>query len=156
MDCLGDTQDATYQFLPGLTLDTGLVYALVGTLGTRTGNSTYVSLGVNNTFIKEGLLNISDTQLLDTALSYGGANADKLYVYYVTRDCSGLENLTGGNCLSVGEDVLARCSDASGAPCKNVAFVERDYVRPGTLRGPNGDRTQPSTLPTMAITLHRP
>jgi hypothetical protein len=156
MNCLGDGQDATYQFVPGLTLDAGEIYAVVGTLGTRTENATYVSLGVNNTFLQLGMLNLSDTQLADTARSYGEDTYRDFYLYYVTRDCAGLEGLTGGNCLPVPQSVLQPCFDAAGGPCKDVAFVERDYVRPGTLRGPNGDRMKPSTLPSMVITLRRP
>ena len=54
MDCLGDTQDASYQFLGGYGFDNGEVYAVVGTLGTATGNATYVSLGVNNFRLRLG------------------------------------------------------------------------------------------------------
>ncbi|MGA2491151.1 MAG: hypothetical protein ABSF99_13370, partial [Anaerolineales bacterium] len=102
MDCLGDNQDASYIGMGIFPLDSGQVYAVVGTLGTRTGNAVYVGLSVNSSRFLKGLANIKDTQLQDTADEYAGSvnNLDKLYTYYFTRDCSGLESLTGGNCFS--------------------------------------------------------
>jgi len=66
MDCLGDTQDTTYQATPNLTLDRGEVYAVVGTLGTETGNATYVGLSVNDSLLLKGIDNISSNQLRAT------------------------------------------------------------------------------------------
>src|SRR5690606_21129279 len=42
-DCLGDNSDADYQISPTGSLDAGEVLAVAGTLGTLTGNATYVS-----------------------------------------------------------------------------------------------------------------
>ncbi|MDD5099844.1 MAG: hypothetical protein PHP66_02725, partial [Syntrophales bacterium] len=104
MDCLADTQDASYQFRGGYGFDDGEVYAVVGTLGTATGNATYVSLGVNNFRLRLGAENIDGAKLVGSAKPewYPGVdNLDKFYVYYFTRRCEGLEKLTHGFCLSV-------------------------------------------------------
>lgn len=139
MNCLGDTQDTTYQLGPNLPLDNGEVYAVVGTMGTTTGNATYVGLSVNYSLTKKGVANINNEQLEDTALEFAGTvnNTDKYYVYYFTRDCFGLEALTGGHCLSVSEGMIPPCSPAATEPCGYLKLVQREYIRPGTQRGPN-------------------
>lgn len=57
-------------------------------------------------------------------------------MYYLTRDCTGLEGLTNGNCLSITNEMLAACTDPTGASCHYLKLLQRDYVRPGTERGP--------------------
>ncbi len=149
MDCLGDTQDASYQFIGGLGFDNDEVYAVVGTLGTATGNATYVSLGVNNFRLRLGAANVDGTKLVGSADPYwspGMENLDKLYVYYFTRDCEGLQNLTRGFCLSVKDTALAIPSGV------RASLVERDYLRPGTQRGPDSK----FTLPPMVLKFQRP
>jgi hypothetical protein len=74
MNCLGDGQDASDFFAPGLLLDSGSVYAVVGTLGTATGNATYVGLSVNDMSKLKGVLNVRDTELAGSAASYAGAS----------------------------------------------------------------------------------
>ena len=149
MDCLGDTQDASYQFLGGFGFDNDEIYAVMGSLGTATGNATYVSLGVNNFRLRLGAANIDGAKLMGSANPkwYPGVNnSDKLYVYYFTRRCEGLERLTHGFCLSVedAEFVIPRGDKAS--------LVERDYMAPGTLRGPDSRLT----LPSLVLKLKRP
>ncbi len=149
MDCLGDTQDASYQFRPGLWFDQGEVYAVVGTLGTATGNATYVSLGVNNTRLRLGVKNVDGTKLVgsvDPAWYPGAGNADKFYVYYFARDCAGLEELTHGFCIAVEDSELVI---PPGAP---ASLVERDYMAVGTQRGPDSTLT----LPSRVLKLQRP
>jgi hypothetical protein len=149
MDCLGDTQDATYQFRGGNTFDDNEVYAVVGTLGTATGNATYVSLGINNFRLRLGAENVEGTKLVGSANPdwYPGVeNSDKLYVYYLTRHCEDLVGLTHGFCLSVGDTALAI------PPGVRATIVERDYLRPGTERGPDSRLTLPSTV----LKLRRP
>lgn len=140
MDCQGDTQDASYQFRPGLTFDNGEVYAVVGTLGTATGNATYVSLGLNNVHYRLGAKNVDDSMLAGSATEafYSGVdNLDKLYVYYFTRDCTSLPDLAQDFCTSVEntEFVIPAGGFAS--------IVERDYVSVGTQRGPDSSLTLP-------------
>ena len=149
MDCLGDTQDASYKFTFGGTFDNGEVYAVVGTLGTATGNATYVSLALNNTRLRLGAKNVNHDMLAGSATPefYPGVNnPDKLYVYYFARDCKGLEELTHGFCTTVedSEFVIPRGDGAS--------FVEREYIAEGTQRGPDSALTLPSVL----LILHRP
>lgn len=71
MNCLGDNQDASYFLFKPRPLDTGLIYAVVGTLATETGNGTYVGLSVNDASMLKGVLNVSDTKLKGSARSYG-------------------------------------------------------------------------------------
>lgn len=146
MDCLGDTQDASYQFRPGLTLDSGEVHAVVGTLGTETGNATYVSLGVNNIRLRLGAINVDGPQLQGSAEPYEVGHADELYVHYFTRDCTGLEDLTHGNCTAVGN------TEFLIPPGQRASLVERDYIAVGTQRGPDSALT----LPSIVVTLQRP
>jgi len=140
MNCLGDTQDTTYQATFNLSLDAGEVYAVAGTLGTETGNAVYVGLSVNESAMLEGIENIENRLLKNTATRYAGTvnNIDKLYVYYLTRNCSGLDDLTDGNCFSVSEDVIP-VSDF-------FKLIQRLYIRRGTQRGPNSTLTLPPRL----------
>lgn len=155
-NCLGDNQDSTYQLNAGggLPLDNGEIYAAIGTLGTATGNATYVSLAINDSYLFKGVANVSSTQLASSASPFAAAVQDpsSFYVYYITRDCSGLEALTGGHCLSITNDMIPPCTDPSGASCHYLKLLQRDYVKPGTQRGPT-----PSLLlqPTMLV-LSRP
>ncbi len=154
MNCLGDTQDTTYQMSFNLPLDNDEVYAAIGTLGTATGNAKYVGLSVNYTLYKKGVENINGEVLNGTAIDYAGEvdNSEKLYVYYLTRDCSGLEPLTGGNCLSITEEMIPPCSPESSEPCGYAKIVQRDYIHPGTQRGPDSKQV---LLPRL-LKLQRP
>ncbi len=149
MDCLGDTQDASYQFLGGFEFDNNEVYAVVGTLGTATGNATYVSLGINNFHLRLGAVNVDGTELMgstDPGWYPGVPNLDKLYVYYFTRDCEGLKNLTHGFCSNVEDTAFVI------PPGDRATLVERDYMAAGTQRGPDSK----FTLPSMVITFQKP
>jgi hypothetical protein len=139
MNCLGDTQDTSYHLGPLLALDNDEVYAVVGTLGTRTGNASYTGVSINDSFFKKGIANIDDAQLQDTAREFAGKvrNADMFYVYYITRKCSGLEALTGGYCLSITESMIPPCPPDAAAACGYALVVQRNYIRPGTQRGPD-------------------
>lgn len=154
MNCGGDSQDAVYQLFKTLTLDENVVYAVAGTLGVRTGNATYVGLGLNGTMKKFGFHNISDKDLQGTASAYASQvnNTDKFFLYYFTRDCSGLQELTGGYCYEISETELPLCNDPTSKTCDNLGFSIRDYIRPGTQRGPAAILK----LPAMQITLQKP
>lgn len=56
-------------------------------------------------------------------------NHEKFYLHYLTRDCARIQNLTDGKCTSIDETALPR-----GA---KFASVVRDYLAPGTKRGPD-------------------
>ncbi len=143
MNCLGDTQDTTYQITPNLPLDGGEIYAVVGTLGTETGNATYVGLSVNDSLLLKGVENISSDQLRGTALDYAGTvnNADKFYVYYLARDCSTVQDLTGGHCFSISPTALPLCSRPGSPDCHYLKIIQREYIRQGTQRGPDSTLT---------------
>ncbi len=123
-DCLGDNSDADYQISPTASLDAQEVLAVVGTLGTATGNATYVSLSVNWIPPLQGVANVANDQLEGSAASFAGAvnNVDSLYVQYFARDCMALEN-----CVEVTEEMVPR-GDA-------LKIVQRNYVVPGSTRG---------------------
>jgi hypothetical protein len=156
MNCLGDTQDTTYQFMGQFPLDDGEVYAVVSTLATRTGNATYVGLGVNRFPMKLGVANLSDSELEGTAAGYDGVvDVDDLglfYLYYFARDCTGLEGLTDGNCFSITDEMIPICPQPGDPSCDRAVFSERDYILPGTQRGPDSLLK----LRPVVLSLHRP
>lgn len=131
MNCLAPTQDTPYYFSSDKTLDDGEVYAVAGTLGTETGNATYVSIGINQTSRLLGVASIDDRDLEGSAASFAATvgSADALFVYYLTRDCTGLDDLTDGRCLSITEAMIP--------PGDAFKVSIRVYVRPGTARGPD-------------------
>ena len=139
MNCLADTQDTSYQGTVNLSLDRGEVYAVVGTLGTETGNATYVGLSVNDSLLLKGIDNISSNQLRGTALDYAGTvdNAEKFYVYYFARDCAEVQTLTGGHCFSIPETSIPVCRVPGSADCHYMKLIQREYIRLGTQRGPD-------------------
>lgn len=127
MNCLGDNPDADYQISPSLTFDNGEVIAVVGTLGTATGNAAYVGLSVNRLAILQGIANISDVDLQGTASGFAPtiANTDKFYIYYFSRDCRGLPP----NSLPMTEELVPR-GDV-------IKVIQRNYIVPGTATGPD-------------------
>ena len=146
-DCLGDNWDASYLIVgPPKTLDNGEIYAVAGPLGTVTTNATYVGLSINKASMLEGIKNLSDTVLTGTANAYSGevSNAGKFFLYYFTRDCSGLETLTNGNCYPIDTTLIG--------PGDRLVLVVRDYLRPGTERGPDSSLL----LLPKGILLYRP
>lgn len=149
MDCLADSQDASYQFRPGIGFEDGYVYAVVGTLGTKTKNAVYVSLGVNNARLRLGAVNVDGQHLEASTASYSGiSNLDKLFVYYFARDCTGpeMEALTGGYCTTIEDSPLKVPYGVK------ATIVERDYISHGTQRGPDSTRL----LPSVVLKLPRP
>jgi hypothetical protein len=129
MNCLGDGQDSPYYYSTDLPLDHGEVYAVMDTLATATGNATYVSLGINESSKLLGVASIDDPKLNGSAISYAPSvnNTGKLFVYYLTRNCAGLEHLTDGKCFSITDDMVP--------PGGSIKISLRDYIRPGTARG---------------------
>lgn len=154
MNCLADTQDAAYQYSFPLYLGSNTVYALVGTLGTQTGNATYVGLGLTSTIRMLGFDNLSEAELLNSASSFASTvnNTDKFFVYYFTRDCGGLSSLTSDHCREISTDDLPLCSDPTSAACDRLSISLRDYMAPGSQRGPDDNYV----LPAWVIPLSRP
>jgi len=155
MDCIADSQDTTYQGFPGGFLMTpGRVLAYAGVLGTETGNATYVGLGVNNVNLKLGVYNLSGQEMKGSAASFANQvnNTDKLYLHYFARSCAGLETLTGGACTEITPGMIPLCTDPTGLTCQRITFSERDYIFPGTRRGPDSA----FILPAKVIILNDP
>lgn len=153
MNCLADTQDTIYEMAPRLPLDEGEVYAMIGPLSTETTNATYVSIGINNSYLLEGVGEVSNKLLYGTALEFAAdiANANQFFVYYFTRDCKGLESLTNGQCLPVSTATIPACT-GDPANCPRLGLTLRAYIRPGTQRGPDAAKI----LPSVVVPLKRP
>jgi hypothetical protein len=154
MNCLADIQNTSFQYSFPLPLCENNIYAVVGTLGTRTNNATYVGLGLTATIRMLGFDNRSDADLADTASAYTPVvnKTDKFFVYYFSRDCSRLETLTGGHCLEISDSDLPLCDDPTAATCNKLSISLRDYMSPGSQRGPDDNYI----LPAMVIPLQRP
>ncbi len=154
MNCIGDNQDTTYQMTSNVLLDTGYVYAVAGTLGTRTGNATYVGLSINDSYLIKGVGNLEPDQLRNTASAYAAelTNPSKFYLYYVARDCAAIDELTDGNCFKVTTDTLPVCTDLADPDCHPLKLIQREYISKGTARGPDSTLL----LPPKLIRLQRP
>ena len=157
MNCLADGQDASYFFARPRPLDTGRIYAAVGTLATETGNGTYVGLSVNDASLLEGVLNVDDAKLKGSASSYYSEvpDPDKFFVHFFTRDCAAIADLTDGACTTITTDLIPLAGDdkAPGDPDLHGQFsvAVRSYVARGHKRGP--DPTM--QLPPHALTFSR-
>lgn len=157
MNCLGDEQDAVYWLGRPLPLDSGQVYAVVDTLATETGNATYAALSVNDASLLAGVANILNTGLKGSADGYGNTvrNSGKFFVHYFTRDCAVLRGLPGGprNCTSITTQMLPSHADTSaeGDPALHGTFIAslRDYIKPGTERGPKSSELLPPRILTF-------
>lgn len=154
MNCLADTQDTSYQYSFPLPLGENNIYGVVGTLGTRTNNATYVGLGLTATVRMLGFDNLSEFELADTASDYASTvdHTDKFFVYYFTRDCSGLDSLTDGHCMEISNDDLPLCDNPVSPTCNKLSISIRNYMPPGSQRGPDDN----VILPAMVIPLQRP
>lgn len=143
MNCLGDGQDASYFLIKPKPLDTGKIYAVVSTLATETDNATYVGLSVNDASRLNGVLNVSDINLKGSASGYAGAvsDPDKFFVYFFTRDCEAIADLTDGACTTITSDMVPLAGDdkAPGDADLHGMFsaAVRNYVVPGSERGPD-------------------
>jgi hypothetical protein len=146
MNCDGDQNDAAYFLSKLLPLDSGQVYVAVGTLATETGNATYVGLGVNDASTFFAPVNIGDATLKGSADGYAATvnNTGKFYVHFFTRNCEAIKDLTDGQCTTITEDMVPRQGDTTkpGDPALQGMFEVglRDYVAPGTQRGPDSSK----------------
>jgi hypothetical protein len=154
MNCLADTQDTSYQYSFPLPMGENNIYGVVGTLGTRTNNATYVGLGLTATVRMLGFDNLSEFELADTANVYASAvdHTDKFFVYYFTRDCSGLDALTDGHCLEISDNDLPLCEDPASPSCNRLSISIRNYMPPGSQHGPDDN----FILPGLVLPLQRP
>lgn len=153
MNCLGDNQDDSFRISPTISLDPGAVVpdevvqgdvvAVVGTLATATDNATYVSLAINSSPLAVSFDNLTNLDLAGTASEFKESvdNTDKFYVYYLSRDCTGL-----GYCREIPESVIPFGG--------YIKLTERNYVRPGTETGRAPDAAQ--MLTPSVIILSRP
>ena len=151
MNCLAPNEDAVYFMSKRLPLPDDRVYAMVGALGTQTGNATYVGLGLNSSVTQLGFANIDDDTLAGTADGYDVPNHGRFFLQYFARDCKGLEALTAGShCYAVG-DQLPDCTDLKDLTCAMLVLSVRNYLLPGSQRGPAPELT----LNPLVISLQR-
>jgi hypothetical protein len=156
MNCLADGQDASYFMAPPKPLDTGRIYAVVGTLATETGNGTYVGLSVNDSSLLKGVLNVDDTKLKGSAGSYESAvgNWDKFFVHFFTRDCAAIAGLTDRACTTITRSMVPLAGDdkAPGDADLHGKFSAglRAYVVPGYERGPDPTKQLPPRTLTFS------
>jgi len=129
--CLGDNQDDEPQISGGTYhLDDDQVIAVVGTLGTKTGNATYTSLSVNWFPELVGVQNVDDPDLEESAKKFQNALSDpklytKFYVYYFARDCSGLTPW----CKEIPRKLVPRGD--------TIKILQRNYITPDSMRAPD-------------------
>ena len=137
MNCLADTQDTSYAGTANVYLENEagdpFLYAVVGTLGTETGNATYTSLAVYRAAVVMGVANVEDGQLLQSQSYFPQEpnafnNQDKFYLWYFARNCAAAPEAI---CTEINEDQIPL-----GEPMK---LALRNYIRPGDVRGPNTD-----------------
>jgi hypothetical protein len=141
----GDQPEAGLFYTGPLPLDSGEVHAVVSTLATETGNATYVGLSVNvaATYLSPG--GLVDAQLLGSADAYANVNnSQKFFVHFFTRRCDALGELLPAerpwDCTELDESIVpAQGSTALGDPALFGLFWAgiRDYIAPGTARGPD-------------------
>ena len=107
-----------------LPLPDDRVYAVIGALGTQTGNATYVGLGLNVSTTQLGFDNIEDYNLAGTANRYTTVpNHERFFLQYFPHDCTDLEDLTAGsNCYSIG-DQLPNCYDPTDPTSRCSSFL---------------------------------
>ena len=148
MDCLGDQQEAIYYITSPRPTDSGQVYAVIGTLATETGNATYVGLSANDAAIMGGVPDgtVLDTDLKGSADVYASTvdNTDKFFVHYYTTNCAQLVDVPGGveNCTRI-----SGMSTIGDPALQGMIMISlRDYIAPGTARGPD-----PTEIPTPRI-----
>jgi len=143
-NCLGDNPDASYQLFGPMTLNNREAYAVAGTLGTETGNATYVGVGINQVPVMKGVANLFDKDLRNTADKYKNdvENTDKFFLYYFTWNCSDLGFDENGPCLSL-QNFLPEDTE--------LAISIRNYIKPDTQRGPDSAFVLPSRVLTMQL-----
>ena len=159
MNCNVDNADAAVYLGQPFPLDSGEVYAVVGTLATQTGNATYTALSVNDASKLAGVSNTLDTTLKGSADGYAATvnNTDKFYVHYFTRNCAPLTNLLGdrpADCTPITPQLVPTSGDTSapGHPALKGMFIPsvRDYIVPGTERGPDSSKLLNPRILTFA------
>jgi len=159
MNCLADGQDASYYFAQPRQLDTGKIYAAVGTLAKMTGNATYVGLSVNDASLLKGALNIDDTQLQGSASGYYSEVSDpdtleEFFVHFFTRDCAAIADLTDGACTTITTDLIPLAGDTNALGDRDLhgkfSMAVRSYVVPGFERGPDPTLQLPPNILTFS------
>lgn len=144
MNCDGDNPDSAFFYAKPAALDSGQVYAVVGTLATQTGNATYVGLSAHDASTFYAPINILDTDLRGSAGSYARTvgHTGKFFVHYFARDCAPLGDVPGGakNCTAITDAMIPRhgTTDLGDPALRGMLQLGiRDYIVPGTQRGPD-------------------
>lgn len=154
-NCLGDTRDTdSYRIGTATIIGKKDVLVLVGINHTQTGNASYVSLAVNDADEKRGVASVSQVgaaskfTVIPQTLN-GSAervlkaignktvpttlkDLSKLYVRLLARDCTGLPDCT----------VIPTDRWTGVTLERNVAVMQRAYIRPGGTRGADPSKLQ--------------
>ena len=98
----------------------------VGVTDTTRYSDPIVSLSPNWIPPLDGVLNVSDVDLEGSASAFAEMinNTEKLYIHYFARDCTYLPN-----CHEITKDMIPQDGE--------LKLVQRDYVVPGSTRGPD-------------------
>ena len=149
MDCQADQQEAALYFSSPRLLGDEQVLAVIGTLATETGNATYVALSANDASMFAGVANVLDSDvfiapsthlkgLKGSADSFAATvnNTGLFFVHYFAKNCTLLDSnpVAAANCSPV-----EAADPMQGDPALRDMYMIglRDYIAPGTQRGPD-------------------
>jgi hypothetical protein len=166
-NCVRDTQDTDSYRVTVLPTSLNRPAAIIGIDSTQTGNATYISVGVTDNTVLEGVAAESQTNLQATGFSTGslaGSAADlvhdlvaagsipapsatltaalpKLFVAFATRGCpAGATDYICTKPYTMNVDSTALPVD------HQVQLTRRSYVHPGDSDGPNPDYILPTQV----------
>ena len=116
----GDTRDTAYRVgLPLFVLNEGEFVTAIGVNHGMVGMAVYSNVVMYDLDEKKGILDISDRQLLGSA----GEGNDELYAMSFAFDCTL-------------PDIVGECTTIPLPPGTPMAVLERAYLHPKTLVGP--------------------
>lgn len=64
-------------------------------------------------------------------------HTDRFFVYYFSRDRSGVEAVTGGYYYKISDEDLLLCDDPASLTCDNFSISIRNYLFIESRRGPD-------------------
>lgn len=167
-DCMRDTQDTDSYRLWVLPTSLTRTAAVIGVDSTQTGNATYISVGVTDYTILEGVAALSQTNAQATGFASGaltGSATDlvntlsaaglipapsatlaaalpRLFVSLVTRSCP-----AGATAMICSKPYTLNVDSTELPTSHQAQLTRRSYVHPGDANGPNPD----FILPTQVV-----
>ena len=143
----GDTRDTAYRLaLPLFTLDAGEHFVVVGVNHARAGMALYSNVALYDLKAKVGVHDVHDRDMAGSAARYfdahagasaessaGAGDGSRYFALTFAFDCSSIP-------------ASGRCTTVPLAPGTPMAVVERAYLHPLTLAGPDEARMVPVEL----------